>query len=54
MYYMEGAACGSNAGVCMIAGQPSANLNFTVDGAQSKQSVRTALGEANTMVTRTH
>jgi hypothetical protein len=51
MYYMEGAACGSNSGVCMIGGLSSANLNYTVDGAQSKQSVRTVLGEANTMVT---
>ena len=51
MYYMEGAACASNSGVCMVVGQPSANLDYTVDGAQSKQSVRTVLGEANTMVT---
>jgi hypothetical protein len=51
MYYMEGAQCASNTGICMIGGLSSANLNFTVDGAQSKQSVRTALGETNTMVT---
>jgi len=51
MYYMEGAQCASNTGICMIGGLSSANLNYAVDGAQSKQSVRTALQETNAMVT---
>src|SRR4029077_11263318 len=40
MYYMEGAACGS--GSCVILGQASTGIDYTVDGAQSKQSVRSA------------
>ena len=49
MYYMEGSACGS--GSCVILGQASTGIDYTVDGAQSKQSVRSAVAETNTMVT---
>ena len=49
MYYMEGAACGS--GSCVILGQVSNGIDYTVDGAQSKQSVRSPVAETNTMVT---
>ena len=49
MYYMEGAACGS--GSCVILGQASTGIDYTVDGAQSKQSVRSPVAETNTMVT---
>jgi len=49
LYYMEGTSCGS--GSCFILGQPSNYIDYTVDGAQSKQSVRSVIAEANTMVT---
>ena len=49
MYYMEGTSCGS--GSCTVLGSSSNYIDFTIDGAQSKQSVRSPVAEANTMVT---
>ena len=49
MFYMQGASCGS--GSCTVLGSSSNYIDYTVDGAQSKQSVRSPVAEANTMVT---
>jgi hypothetical protein len=35
----------------VILGQASTGIDYTVDGAQSKQSVRSPVAETNTMVT---
>jgi hypothetical protein len=50
MYYMEG-AYSDNGGTYHILGQPATLINYTVDGANAKQSIRTAIGETSTSLT---
>jgi hypothetical protein len=50
MFYMEG-AMSDNGGTYHILGQPSALINYTIDGANAKQSVRSVIGETTTAVT---
>src|ERR1039457_135637 len=49
MYYMEGVSTAG--GAYVVLGQNQNNLNFTVDGANAKQSIRSAIGETSTAVT---
>jgi hypothetical protein len=49
MYYMEGVSTGG--GSYVVLGQSQNLINYTVDGASVKQSVRSAIGETNTSVT---
>jgi hypothetical protein len=49
MYYMEGVSTGG--GSYVVLGQSTNLINYTVDGANVKQSVRSAIGETNTSVT---
>jgi hypothetical protein len=50
MYYMQGASA-LNDGSYHILGQPAALINYTIDGASVKQSVRSEIGETNTSIT---
>ena len=50
MFYMEG-AMSDNGGTYHILGQPPALINYTIDGANAKQSVRSVIGETTTAVT---
>jgi hypothetical protein len=50
MYYMQGSTA-LNDGSYHILGQPSALINYTIDGASVKQSIRTEIGETNTSIT---
>jgi hypothetical protein len=50
MYYMEGAEAMNN-GTYHILGQPEQQLGVSIDGASTKQSIRSALGETNTLIT---
>ena len=49
MYYMEGVSTGG--GGYVVLGQNQNLINFTVDGANAKQSIRSAIGETSTAVT---
>ena len=49
MYYMEGVSTGG--GQYVVLGQSQNNVNFTVEGANAKQSVRSAIGETSTSLT---
>jgi len=49
MYYMEGVSTGG--GSYVVLGQQSNEINYTVDGANVKQSIRSAIGETSTSVT---
>ena len=50
MYYMEGAYA-DNGGTYHILGEPANLINYTVDGANVKQSIRSAIGETSTSLT---
>lgn len=50
MYYMEG-AYSDNGGTYHILGEPANLINYTVDGANVKQSIRSAIGETSTSLT---
>lgn len=50
MYYMQGSSA-MNDGSYHILGQPPALINYTIDGASVKQSVRSEIGETNTSIT---
>lgn len=50
MFYMQGASA-MNDGSYHILGQPPALINYTLDGASVKQSVRSEIGEVNTSIT---
>lgn len=50
MYYMEGAYSANN-GTYHILGQDETGINYTIDGAAVKQSVRSAIGEVSTSIT---
>jgi hypothetical protein len=50
MYYLQGATA-LNDGSYHILGQPAALLNYTIDGASVKQSVRSEIGDTNTSIT---
>jgi len=49
MYYMEGVSTGG--GSYVVLGQSQNLINYTVDGANVKQSIRSAIGETSTSVT---
>jgi len=50
MYYMQGSTA-LNDGSYHILGQPAALINYTIDGASVKQSIRAEIGETNTSIT---
>ncbi len=50
MYYMEGALA-MNDGTYHILGQPESQLGYTIDGVNAKRSIRSTLGDTNTLVT---